>query len=458
VSDLLQSLSLAARSLDAQRLGLDVSGQNIANVNTPGYSRRTAQFAEVPPLDPRSAGGGVEVASIVAQRAPLLAARLYRELPSSGREGAVADQLAVIETAFGDPGHSLDASLAGFYNAFSALAADPTSITARQQVLLSGQTLALDFNAMSSRLQTAARDADTELRSRLDQANGLAGEIASLNAAIASSGGATSDVESLRDRQASAVQSLSSLIDVDVITRSDGGVDVSIGNGRALVVGANTYTLSPVSAPTTGYAQITSGSTNISSEITGGRIGGLVQVRDVLVTGYMDRLDTLAHAVATDVNTAHTGGYDLNGTAGVNFFTPPASVAGAAAGLSVNALVAADPRLVAASGSTSAGGNSIARSIAALQDQAMSGSSNRPVEAWGDLVARVGADARVAAQHRDAHNEVVQQVQQLSEQITGVSLDEEAAMMMRFQRAYEANARFFSAADEALTVLMQMVR
>jgi flagellar hook-associated protein 1 FlgK len=457
VSDLFHALSLAARSLDAQRFGLDVTGQNIANVNTPGYSRRSIVFSEVAPHDALSAGGGVDVQSVTAARAPLLAARLYRERPSSGRESAVADQLSVLQTAFGLPGSSLDGSMADFYNSFSALAADPTSITARQQVVARGSALALDFNQMAQQLQASAHDADTGVRSNLDQVNTLAAQIASINKSIGSSGGVGPDVETLRDQQLAAVQTLSSLIDVDVVNRSDGGLDVSVGNGRALVVGDNVYALSAVTPGPTNAARIVSGSTDITSEITGGRLGGLIQVRDVLVPGYAARLDALAYGVANDVNTAHTGGYDLNGTAGTNFFTPPAGVAGAAAALTMNAAVVADPRLVAAAGAPTAGDNQVAKAIANLQDQVMTGTSAKPSEAWGDLVFRVGADTKTATTNRDTHDEVVKQIQQLNDQITGVSLDEEAAMMMQFQRAYEANARFFSAADEALTVLLGMV-
>src|SRR5215475_914440 len=94
-------LGLAARSLDAQRYGLDVTGQNIANINTPGYTRRSVLYSEVPPLDPWSPGGGVNVQALVASRAPLIDARLRFEQPASSREQTIADQLSVIETTLG---------------------------------------------------------------------------------------------------------------------------------------------------------------------------------------------------------------------------------------------------------------------------------------------------------------------------------------------------------------------
>jgi flagellar hook-associated protein 1 FlgK len=459
MSDLFSLLGIASKALDAQQYGLDVTGQNIANVNTQGYTRRSVVFEEVPPSDSLSAGGGVDVQAVVAARTPLIDARLYQEQPAAARDGAVADQLSVVETALGAPGASLDASLAAFYNAFGALAADPTSAVARQQVVAQGQLLSGSFNDLASRFDSAARDADTALRQTLDQVNALAQQIAALNGAIASAPAGA--VDALKDQQAAALQSLSSLIDIGVMNRQDGGVDVTIGNGRALVVGANPYSLTASSNPPQGFATIIAAGaavpTDVTGEITGGRIGGLLQVRDVLVPSYAARLDQLAYAVATDVNALHTSGFDLNGAPGGNFFAPPSAVAGAARSLAVDAAVSADPSLVAAAGSPAAGNNGVARAIAALQDAPMGGSTKTPVGAWGDLVYRVGLDARAAADGRSGHEQVSQQLETLRSRISGVSLDEEAAMLMKFQRAYEANARFFSTASQTLDMLLQMV-
>src|SRR5262245_3742054 len=114
MSDLFTMLHLSARALDAQRYGLDVAGQNIANVNTPGYVRRSVILSELPPTDPFSPGGGVDVLAVASARAPILEARLRFEQPASAREGAIADHLGVIETGLGQPGASLDAALARF--------------------------------------------------------------------------------------------------------------------------------------------------------------------------------------------------------------------------------------------------------------------------------------------------------------------------------------------------------
>jgi flagellar hook-associated protein 1 FlgK len=454
-------LNTAARALDAQRYGLDVAGQNIANVNTPGYTRRSVLFSEVPPTDQWSPGGGVDVMAVTAARAPLIEARLRFEQPASSREGTIADHLAILETALGQPGKSLDAALALFYNTYGTLAQNPTSSTARQQVIIEGQSLATSFNDMAARLGTAQRDADNEIRSTVDQVNALARQLADINIGIANVG-SNNAAESLLDQQSVALSALSQLANINVTQRGDGSIDVAIGNGRALVVGSNTYDLTVVSSPPQGFAQIQSDgasqTTDVTSEITGGRIAGLVQVRDVMLPQYIDKLDQLAYGVATDVNSLTQSGYDLAGNAGLNFFDQPGGVSGAARLMAVNSTVAADGALVVASATTGAGNNDIAREVSELQDTAMTGGTARPVDAWASLVYRVATDSRSATQSRASHDQVMHQLNNLRDQISGVSLDEEAAMLLRFQRSYEANAKFFQVTDQTLDLLMSLVR
>jgi len=147
---LFSSLTTSARSLEAQRMGLEVTGQNIANVNTPGYSRRVVDFASVAP----EAGGGVDVESVRATRDRLLDKRLQQEVPAERREAAMADSLSVVETSLGAAGQSLDLGLSNFFDSFSRLAETPTSSVARQEVLLQGETLAQTFQEMAGRRLT----------------------------------------------------------------------------------------------------------------------------------------------------------------------------------------------------------------------------------------------------------------------------------------------------------------
>ena len=234
----------------------------------------------------------------------------------------------------------------------------------------------------------------------------------------------------------------------------------SYGNGRALVIGDTPYQLSLTASSSTGYATITTNgaasTTDVTTEIAGGRIGGLLHVRDTLIPGYATQLDQLAYSVATDVNAITTSGFDLNGNPGTAFFTPLAGVANAATLIAVNAAVVADNRLVVTSSTTAVGNNDLALAIGALQDLAMTGGTARPVEGWGSLVYTVATDSERAIEGRNAHEQVAHQLSNLWDQTSGVSIDEEAAMLLRFQKAYEANAKFFQVVDQTLELLMQL--
>ncbi len=448
MSGLMTSLSMAARAMDAQRAGLAVTGDNIANLNTDGYVRRLIEFEEARPA-------GVDVAGIRAIRDRLLDRRLRQEMPLEAREGAIGDSLSIVEASLGEAGASLDARLTAFFDSFSALSQDATSTVARDGVVMEGRLLARSFNDLSARLGDARRAADANVRSTLDQINALAARVASLNQAIGGANGA--DTAALLDEQGLALDQLAQLAGITVLQRTDGGVDVSLGQGRAIVMGANVYALNAANAPVTGMAQVELGGVDITAEIRTGTLSGLIDARDVNIPGYQASLDALAFSVAQEVNTAHQAGIDLLGGTGNNFFAAIGAPGGAAAAMALDAGVAADPSLIAASASGAAGDNTVARTIAGLRDARVIGGNATFADSWSQLVYRVGTDAQTAMAQQKSRHEVVEQVTRLRDQVSGVSLDEEAASMLRFQRAYEANARYFSTVDSVLATLLNMV-
>ncbi len=237
-------------------------------------------------------------------------------------------------------------------------------------------------------------------------------------------------------------------------------MDISIGNGRPLVVGGTAYAIDKTATGPGGYLTLSAGEFSVTGEITGGKLGALLEVRDATIPGYVTQLDELAYEVAQQVNTLHTSGYDISGTAGGNFFsfsTALTGFTGAAAAITLDPAIRANASLIAASGTTEAGGNTVARAIAAIRDsKVLAGGTATLNDAWGQLVYRVGRDVKNAEAEQANRSEILNQVEALRDQVSGISLDEEAAQMLRFQRAYEANARFFRLVDETLDLLFQM--
>jgi flagellar hook-associated protein 1 len=459
MSGLFGMLSTTARSLDAQRYGLDAAGQNIANVNTPGYSRRVVDFGAVPPTSERlNAGNGVEVLGVRRLRDRFFDRRLFQETPAQYRESSLAEALGVVESSLGSPNATLNARLNQFFDGFSSLAQAPTSSTARADVLARGQALANEIRATDGRFQQAQLDTDRRVRSSVDQINSLANRLASLNDRIANAD--AGGTMTLRDEQNEVVRELSTYLDIETIDQSNGTVQVSFGRGKPLVIADVAYAVTVQNEPTTGYARLYSGVTDVTTAIGGGKVAGLIAARDVNIPGYRSQLDTLAYEVVQQVNTLHDAGFTLAGTDAPPFFQPLAAVAGAASQIAVDPTVAANTSLIAA-GSIAAtpGDNGTARALATLRDaRVLSGGSATFTGFYTDLVYDVGQDRSIAVSEGNIRAEVVQQIDNLRDGVSGVSLDEEAASMMRFQRAYEANARFFTTVNQTLDVLLNLGR
>jgi flagellar hook-associated protein 1 FlgK len=363
--------------------------------------------------------------------------------------------LSVVEAAIGTPGSSIDKFLQNFYDAFARLSEAPVSATARQDVLLQAGALADGFNGMASRIAAAGTDADRQVRGAVEGINSLTEQIRALNVSIGRSPTPEASLH-LRDEQSRLVRQLSELVDVQVMDRPEGGVDLSVGSGRPLVIGETQYDIAMTGVPPAGYAALSINGVTVTSEITGGKLGGLLQVRDVNIPDYQSRLDDLAFEVANQVNTLHTAGFDQSGAPAGDLFafsTAPVGTAGAAAALIVDPAVAANAQLLAAAGIANGGDNQTARAIASLREQAVMNGGTLS-DAWGQIVYRVARDTRSAMDESDSRKAIVDQVEALRDQVSGISLDEEAMQLLKFQRAFEANARFFSVIDQTIGMLL----
>jgi flagellar hook-associated protein 1 FlgK len=460
MAGLFDSLTMAARSLQSQQYGMNVTGQNISNVNTPGYTRRVVDFEAVPPGE----GGGVDVQGVRAIRDTLLDRRLLQQVPLGARDAAVADTLGVVEASLSGIGAGVDAQLDRFFSAFATLAENPTSAVARQEVEVSSGTLASAFNDTAARLESGRRDADGRIRSAVDEINAITARIAAINGALPTAKANGSEL-TLEDEQAQLVRRLSELAGVHVIPRQDGGMDVTIGNGRPLVVGGTGYQIGVTPAGPYGYASLTSEGVTITGELSGGALGGFLEVRDRTIPAYQEALDTIAAQVVTSVNALHTAGWDLSGAAGGPFFSysvAPTGVdgtIGAAGAIRLDPAIAVDNRRIAAAAIAASGDNGTARAIAALRsERVLGGGTATLTDGWGELMYQLGSDVQGAEDARDTHAAITREVEAMRDQVSGVSLDEEALHLMKFQRAYEANARFFRAVDDMLITLLNIVR
>jgi flagellar hook-associated protein 1 FlgK len=417
-------LETSLRGLLAQQRALDVTTHNIANADRTGYTRQEAVMAAAPALAVPGAfqnggtgqlGQGVDVEAYRRLRDSFADLQFRAANMSYGDGAARANALDQVDDAFGEPSDSgLNAALSTFFDSWDALAANPESSAAKQAVVGTATALASAFNALDGRLAALAGNAATEYAD-LTGPNGAvmnaAGELQRLNVAIRDAvqgGGSPND---LLDRRDEILDGLSQLGQVSVTDLGNGMIAVQFGDATSPLVDA----ANAVNAP-------------VGMTAPGGRLGALLGVQTT-IAGYRTSLDTLAAQLAGAVNAAQGG---------TTFFT-----GATAATLAVGVNAAG----VQTTGTGAAGANELARAVAALRNGAVQAG-------YADLVHTMGADAATADRAAQTGKALVDAADSRRQSTNGVSLDEEMANMVRFQRGYQASARAMSTMDEMLDVLI----
>jgi flagellar hook-associated protein 1 FlgK len=453
-------LSLAGRALVTQQQAISVTSHNIANVNTPGYSRQRLNMATNSPLNTSIGPMGNGVTGVEIERIydRFLNDQLNNESQGLGRWEAQKDALQLVEIIFNESdGSGLSQAMSEFWNAWQALTNNPSSPIERQILATRSKILATAFNTINSDLTQMQQDLDVAIRGSVEEINRLAEQIADLNQKILQTdGGSANDY---RDQRDLALKQLSNLIDINTAENDSGTVIVLIGDSRPLVDGSMSWRLS-TQTNTSGYQDIvwvdgTGNTANITNTISGGELKGWLEVRDVVITDYLNRFDNLAQTLMTEVNSLHQTGFALDGSPGEVFFTGTT-----AANIDVNVNIISNLDLIAAASDPARvpGDNSKAIEIANLQHQL---TMNGGTETFGDhyniLVRDVGNEVQKADSYHTHQSEMVAYLDHYRESVSGVSLDEEMINLIKFQNAYTAAAKVVSTADELMQTVINMI-
>jgi flagellar hook-associated protein 1 len=446
-------MSVALQSLLAQQGAIAVAANNIANANTPGYSREEPIFEESPPLltGNTMVGTGVTLQSVQSVRDNILNLRIDQETSQQSSLNSYVGSMNQVQSLFNETeGTGLQTYLSNFFNSFQSLATDPTSSSQRQAVLIAGQNLASAFSGTSSNLSTIQQGLDQSVVQTVQQVNQLTAQVANLNQQIQEVSNSDEAPGALEDQRDEALTNLSNLIDTAVVYSSNGSVSVTTTHGMALVSGNQSDALTTQANTATGMDEILAQGSDITSSIAGGELQGYIKARDDSIPSTQSSLDNLAASVISAVNTQQNAGYDQNGSPGMDFFTAftpgtPGSVAGAAGTITV-ALTNPD-EIAASSSKSNPGDNANATALANLQNEPIV-SGQTAGEYYSNLIDRVGNDVSNASSEQEAVGLVLQQLTNQQGAISGVSLDEEATNLIKYQQAYEAAARVISTVDE----------
>jgi flagellar hook-associated protein 1 len=453
------SLNIAVNSMLAQQGAIETTTNNIANANTPGYSREVPNLEEAPTVQLGSLtfGTGVQLGSVSSLRDSVLDVRVNQETQQQGQLNAFLESGQQIQQLFNETaGTGLQTPLTNFFNSFSQLASDPSDLTTRQNVITSAQNLATAFNQTANNLTTLQRNADLSVQQSVSQINSLTAQIAQVNQQVVSATKTGENAGPFEDQRQQLINQLSNYIDVSEVDAGSNGLTLTTSAGSPLVVGNQSFALTTQANTTTGFQDVYDNGSDITSQISGGALAGEIQIRDQEIPSVQNSLDTLAYNLSTAVNTQSTKGFDLNGNPGGSLFTPLTQVAGSAASLSV---AITDPSLIAASGTagpTNSGDNSNANALLALQNNNIV-AGQTPLGYYSDLVFKIGNDVSTAQSTQQAGSQTLLQLQNLQGGVSGVDINEEAANLMRFQTAYQASAQVATVINTLLQTTINMV-
>ena len=452
-------IDIAASGLAAAQVGQDVVGNNISNANTPGYSVESVDLQANLPLSPPDSvngsvatgqiGTGVSAGVITRATDQYLNVQVRNANSDVGSQTAQSTNLAQVEAAYGEPSSSgLNETLTQFYQSFNAVVSNPEDTGARATAVQAGVAVANSFQGISTQLNSTSTQLTAQENVDLGTVNSYGTQIAQLNATIRASQVAGQQPNTLLDQRDELVDKLSSLVNVSTQANSDGTINVSIGTSDLVLgVTANTLTVSGLQA---------------RGDLQSGELAGVVQSQ-ATVQSNITALNTLASAIATQVNAVHSAGAGEDGTTGLNFFNVTSG--NEAATITVNPTLVSDPTKLAAAavpsggGAPPAGDSSNASALAALQTASVTSLANTTtLNYYQNLVTTAGSQAATANTALSSAQAAQTQFTQQRDSVTGVSTDQEMTHMLQFQNAYQANAKVVTTMESMLTSLISMIQ
>ncbi len=453
-------LEIGRRGIQSQQKALDVTGHNIANANTEGYSRQRAIMEATTPMyypgynKPVGAGQigtGVSVQEIKRVRDSFLDTQIRKEFASGGEWEYRNDILKKLETILNEPSESgLRTALDQFWGSIQTLSTRPEDRSVRANVRQLGIVLADTFNHMNRQLTDLQKDVDKTITIKVEEINVIAQQISDLNKQIVqveSSGDHSND---LRDRRDLLLDQLSQLARVGIQEDTTGAVTVSLGNGL-LVTNQMANKLTTQTDPLTGLHSVQwPDGTNIS--FTSGTMKGLFHSRDVIVESQLTQLNDLASQFISKFNTQHQSGFGLNSSTGNSFFAGTD-----ASDMQVDAAIMSELDNIAAAGGVlpvAPGNNTNALLLAALKHDTTAMGTSTFDDYYRGMAAQLGVDSQAAEKMVNNQQLVLSQLENQRQQISGVSLDEEMTSMIKFQHAYNAAARVVTSVDEMLDTII----
>ncbi|WP_116474232.1 flagellar hook-associated protein FlgK [Zobellella maritima] len=432
--------SIGISGLHAAQQALYTTSNNISNVYTPGYNREVVQLGE------SRYGGGVQISAIERQFDRFVNAQLNTSSSALSALETYEFQIGQIDTLLADQDGGLAPLMNQFFASFEALAGGPADPAARQGVLGSARALASQFRAVDEYLDSMQQGINGQIGDEIAQINSRAEQLAGLNREIGLANVKTGSVpNTLLNQREQLVAELGERLGVSVTIQDGGRYNLTMGNGRPLVMGSQFYSLEAVSSSVdpsrtaVGYRDSTGKLLELDDgAIQGGSLGGLLDFRSQTLDATQQQLGQLAVSLAEGVNGQHRQGVDLNGLAGKDFFRVEEPLSQAAGTLRLDIEDIAD---IAAGEAWGSGDNRNALALQELQSKPLVTGKATLSQAYGALVSEIGNRTQEVQVRLTAQTALTEQLRTRQQSESGVNLDEEAARLVQYQQYYQANAK-----------------
>ncbi|MCK9362282.1 MAG: flagellar hook-associated protein FlgK [Syntrophales bacterium] len=459
-------LNTSKDSLLTYQLAIGLTGSNIANVNTPGYSRQSPILQTVGSADVAAtrAQFSVNVSGIARTYDKYLENQIVDQAKTVGYGEAKSDVLDRIEGIFQESSGGPSDLLNKFWNAWEEASANPGQQAARNALLSVAGNLTATIRRIDSELTQVVTDAGSRIDDVVSQINITLSKIADLNSKITSYAEDRGDANTLKDSRTELLMNLSDMLDISYTEDDKGNVNVFLPGGQSLILGSKSWQLAVETQGGTVSDIVYADNSDKSLKnaiVSGekGRLAALVEVGDTLVPGYRDKLDSFVAKLVSEVNALHRQGYDASGNVGGDFFDPPAAPATEvdAGSFRVSAAIVSDFNKIAAASTVNGDGENALLIGQIREKSVMSGGTSTLNDYYGSLVGEIGQDVADAKNNVDYRTSVMTQLTNRRESVSGVSLDEEMMNLIKYQMSYNTSGKLVSTVNEMLATLMQLV-
>ncbi|OHB25977.1 MAG: flagellar hook-associated protein FlgK [Desulfuromonadaceae bacterium GWB2_53_15] len=454
------AMEIGKNGLNIYRVATEVTSENIANVNTPGYSRQRVILETSPPTTANGfpIGTGVRIAAVERYYDSLLQQQLVNAQTTQGYDTTKSTVLQQIEPTFNEVGSDgLGAAISNYFGAWQDLTLNPAGSAERQAVLSRAQILTDNFHSVSKALTDTISIQNDTLVPLTEDINATLNNIAQLNGQIKTTELVNGNANELRDQRDQLVRDLSQQIGITYKENSDGTTDISYADGgAALVTDTAVGSFSLTNNVGTGLYNVfvtqAGGGTALVTPKTG-QLGAILELRDTIIPGYLSKVDDLANSMVSEVNAIHSTGFQQDAiTAGTNFFSGTTA--------KDIALNISTTNQVAASGVAGlVGDSSNTLKLAQLQNKLTMSAGTTTFNSYYDsLVSQVGLDVQSSKNTEAQDIAFTRQLTTLRESNSGVSLDEELTNLIKYQRSYQASSKLITTATEMMDIVIGIIR